>query len=149
MDEPTKTGQARCRKREAHAAVAGLFGDDAGPAIRTVSVLVPLPSDRPYSYALPNGVEAPPGSIVAVPLGPRTVAGVVWDGPADGVDPKRLRAVSHVFDCPPLRPAMRRFIDWVAAYTLSPPGLVVRMALRSPTVHWKRCPQDRHRVSGA
>ena len=133
MDEPAKTGQTRYRRQAAHSAIASLFGEDAEPAVRTVSVLVPVPSDRPYSYALPDGVEAPPGSIVAVPLGPRTVAGVVWDQTADGIDPKRLRAVSHVFDCPPLKPAMRRFIDWVAAYTLSPPGLVVRMALRSPT----------------
>ena len=27
---------------------------------------------------------------------------------------------------------MRRFVDWVAAYTLSPPGMVARMVLRAP-----------------
>ncbi len=27
---------------------------------------------------------------------------------------------------------MRRFIEWVADYTISPPGLVARMALRAP-----------------
>ena len=98
-----------------------------------VPVLVPLPVERAYSYALPEGVKAPPGSIVQVPLGPRQVAGVVWDGPSDGVEAKKLREVTHVFDCPPLKPELRRFIDWVADYTLSPPGLVARMALRAPT----------------
>jgi primosomal protein N' (replication factor Y) len=29
-----------------------------------------------------------------------------------------------------MRPALRRFVDWVAAYTLSPPGEVMAMALR-------------------
>ncbi len=37
-----------------------------------------------------------------------------------------------MFDCPPLTADMRAFIDWVAAYTVSPPGLVARMALRAP-----------------
>ncbi|WP_425354581.1 primosomal protein N' [Jiella sonneratiae] len=97
-----------------------------------VPVLVPLPSDRPYSYTVPEGMSVRPGSIVQVPLGPRQVAGVVWDGPTDGVEAKKLRPITHVFDCPPLDETMRRFVDWVAEYTLSPPGLVVRMALRAP-----------------
>ncbi|RFC65105.1 primosomal protein N' [Fulvimarina endophytica] len=101
---------------------------------RTVPVLVPLPVDRPYSYAVPEGMEAEPGSIVQVPLGPRQVAGIVWET-ADGddrVDPKKLRPLTQVFDCPPIAEDMRRFIDWVADYTLTPPGLVARMALRAP-----------------
>ena len=97
-----------------------------------VPVLVPLPADRPYSYTVPEGMSVRPGSIVQVPLGPRQVAGVVWDGPTDAVDTKKLRPIIHVFDCPPLDETMRRFVDWVADYTLSPPGLVVRMALRAP-----------------
>ncbi|HEX2017844.1 MAG TPA: primosomal protein N' [Aurantimonas sp.] len=101
-------------------------------SIRTVPVLVPLPAERPYSYAVPEGMAVVPGSIVQVPLGPRQVAGVVWDGDTDTVDPKKLRAITKVFDCPPLDGTMRRFVDWVADYTLSPPGLVVRMALRAP-----------------
>src|SRR6201982_4200378 len=31
---------------------------------------------------------------------------------------------------PPLKPELRKFIDWVSAYTLSPRGMVLRMALR-------------------
>jgi primosomal protein N' (replication factor Y) len=91
-----------------------------------------MPAERAYSYALPEGVEAGPGQIVQVPLGPRLVAGIVWDGEADKVNPDKLREITQVFDCPPVNAPMRRFIDWVAAYTLSPPGLVARMALRAP-----------------
>ncbi|KQT47654.1 primosomal protein N' [Aureimonas sp. Leaf454] len=97
-----------------------------------VPVLVPLPTARPYSYAVPDGMDVAPGSIVQVPLGPRQVAGIVWDGATDGVDPKKLRPITHAFDCPIIDEGMRRFIDWVADYTLSPPGLVARMALRAP-----------------
>ena len=108
-----------------------LFGEKLFP--RTVPVLVPVPTPVAYSYSVPEGVAVEPGSIVKVPLGPRLVAGVVWDGADDGkVDPKKLRPIEKVFDCPPLSKEMRDFIDWVAAYTLTPPGLVARMALRAP-----------------
>lgn len=98
----------------------------------SVPVLVPTPLDRAFSYAVPQGQHVAPGQIVQIPLGPRKVAGVVWDGEADQVDPKKLRPIEVVFDCPPLDKSMRTFIDWVSRYTLSPPGYVARMALRAP-----------------
>ena len=107
-----------------------LLFEEAKP--RSVPVLVPMPVDRPFTYAVPDGVEVEPGSIVQVPLGPRKVIGVVWDGETDQVDAKKLKAISEVFDCPPLTQSMRKFIDWIANYTISPPGLVARMALRAP-----------------
>ncbi|MEF2072096.1 primosomal protein N' [Consotaella aegiceratis] len=110
-----------------------LFEDNAAEqAPAAVPVMVPLPVDRAYSYSVPEGMAVRPGAIVQVPLGPRQVAGIVWDGECDAVDPKKLRPITHVFDCPPLDASMRRFVDWVADYTLSPPGLVARMALRAP-----------------
>ncbi|KQY34464.1 primosomal protein N' [Rhizobium sp. Root483D2] len=102
-------------------------------ARRVVPVLVPMPAPKPYSYAVPEGMAVEPGSIVQVPLGPRQVLGVVWDGIDDGsVDPQKLKSITRVFDCPPLTKDMRTFLDWVATYTVSPPGLVARMALRAP-----------------
>ncbi|MBW9066366.1 primosomal protein N' [Rhizobium herbae] len=102
-------------------------------ARRVVPVLVPMPAPKAYSYTVPEGMAVEPGSIVQVPLGPRQVMGVVWDGTDDGgIDPKKLKALTRVFDCPPLGKDMRAFIDWVATYTVSPPGLVARMALRAP-----------------
>ncbi|MGY6710008.1 MAG: primosomal protein N' [Rhizobiaceae bacterium] len=97
-----------------------------------VPVLVPMPAERPYSYAVPAGMAVRPGSIVRVPLGPREVAGIVWDGAGEAVNPKKLRPISQLFDCPPVDEGMRRFVDWVASYTLSPPGMVARMVLRVP-----------------
>lgn len=100
---------------------------------RVVPVLVPMPAPKAYSYAVPDGMAVEPGSIVQVPLGPRLVVGVVWDGLDDGtVDPKKLKEIEKVFDCPPLTRDMRAFLDWVASYTVTPPGLVARMALRAP-----------------
>ncbi|WP_421578017.1 primosomal protein N' [Shinella sp. M31] len=109
-----------------------LFGDRL--FARTVPVMVPVPTPVPYSYTVPEDMAVQPGSIVQVPLGPRLVPGVVWDGGDDGkVDPKKLRPIEKVFDCPPLSKEMRDFLDWVSAYTVTPPGLVARMALRAPT----------------
>jgi primosomal protein N' (replication factor Y) len=101
-------------------------------AVRTAPVLVPMPAERPYSYSVPAGMTVEPGSIVRVPLGPREVAGIVWDGSSDEVDPRKLRPISEVFDCPRIDEATRRFVDWISAYTLSLPGMVARMLLRAP-----------------
>src|SRR5574338_385235 len=45
---------------------------------------------------------------------------------------KRLRPVIQPMPAPPMTESLRRFIDWVAAYTLSPPGAVLRMAMSVP-----------------
>ena len=42
----------------------------------------------------------------------------------------RLKDVEATLDYPPLREELRRFIDWVANYTLASRGMVLRMALR-------------------
>jgi primosomal protein N' (replication factor Y) (superfamily II helicase) len=98
-----------------------------------VPVLVPMPAERPYSYAVPNGMAVRPGSIVRVPLGPREVAGIVWDGPGEAVNPKKLKAdLAGSSTARRSTPDMRRLVDWVANYTLSPPGMVARMVLRVP-----------------
>jgi len=108
-----------------------LFGPRQEPKV--APVMAPLPTLKPYSYVVPEGMHVEPGSIVQVPLGPRQVFGVVWSGePSDKVDPAKLKPITAVFDCPPLTDDMREFIDWSAAYTLSPPGLVAKMALRAP-----------------
>ena len=111
---------------------------DLGDALDTVSVLLPIPALRPYSYAVPQDMVLLPGDFVQVPLGPRKVAAIVWDDDAYGsandkpVDPKKLRPVEHRFDCPRLPSEMRRFVDWVAHYTVSSPGMVLRSILRAP-----------------
>ncbi|UCI08461.1 primosomal protein N' [Mesorhizobium sp. B1-1-8] len=102
------------------------------PFVAAAPVLVPMPAERPYTYAVPPGMRVVPGSIVRVPLGPRQVAAIVWDGAVETVDARKLRAIEEVFDCPPIDRAMRRFVDWIAQYTLSAPGMVARMLLRAP-----------------
>ncbi len=97
-----------------------------------VDVLVPVALDHTYSYRVPSELELKPGDIVAVPLGAREVVGVVW---ADDITIRpglhnRMKDVELKLDYPPVKPELRKFVDWVAEYTLSPRGMVLRMCLR-------------------
>ncbi|MBB3896864.1 primosomal protein N' [Roseococcus suduntuyensis] len=101
---------------------------------RRIRVLLPLPLAEAYDYWLPADVPAGPGSFVEVPLGGRTTLGVVWeDAPEGGVAEGRLRDVIALKPAPPMHKPLREFVDWVAAYTLSPAGAVLRMAMAAPS----------------
>ena len=129
---------ASSRKMSADGADFTLDGG-AAPRVRAagrrVSVLLPLPLTTAYDYRLPPDVPAGPGSFVEVPLGGRVALGVVWDPPEnpDAVAESRLREVLAVKPAPPMTASLRRFIDWVAHYTLAPPGAVLRMAMSAPS----------------
>jgi primosomal protein N' (replication factor Y) len=97
-----------------------------------VRVLLPLPLPAALDYRVPPCGTAPePGRFVRVTLGPRQLIGVVWEGEPDDVAPERLKPITEVLPAPALPAELRRFIDRVAAYTLSPPGMVLSMAMRS------------------
>jgi primosomal protein N' (replication factor Y) len=77
-------------------------------------------------------VELKVGDVVCVPLGPREVVAVVWAENANP-DPRlhnRLKDVGERLDVPPLKEELRTLVDWVANYTLSARGMVLRMCLR-------------------
>ncbi|MBO9423331.1 primosomal protein N' [Labrenzia sp. R4_1] len=103
------------------------------PKDTIASVLVPVAVPVAYTYKVPAGHSVVPGTIVRVPLGTREVIGAVWDGEPDAaINPNKLKSISHVYDTtPPLDKDLRRFVDWVAGWTLGAPGMVVRMVLRS------------------
>ena len=99
---------------------------------RIVDVLVPVALDRAYSYRVPRGLDLKPGDVVSVPLGAREVTAVVW-AENHNPDPRlhnRLKDISEQIEVPPLRGELRTLVDWVANYTLSPRGMVLRMTLR-------------------
>lgn len=114
-----------------------------------VPVLVPVPAARPYSYVVAKDDEVVPGSIVRVPLGPRTVMGIVWDGEPDGdIDTKKLRTIQQVYDGPPINQDIRHFIDWVARYTMTSPGLIARMVTPTSTTMEPDKPLNGVRATG-
>jgi len=124
------------KRRAAHPAAgkaapqAGAGSIAADEAAALVAVIVPVPQAEAYSYAAPAAL--PPGTLVRVPLGRRLVAGVVSAGrpqrPASG----RVRPLDKIFACPPLKPELLRFCRFVADYTMTSIGAVMRMVLAAP-----------------
>ena len=100
---------------------------DATPGSVVADVLVPVAVDTAYSYRAPLSLNLEPGACVSVPLGTRRATGVVWAVKPGGGD--NLKSVAGLRDWPPLRQPLRDFIDWVARWTLSPRGMVLRMAI--------------------
>src|SRR6185312_15752134 len=96
-----------------------------------VGVLLPLPLAGAYDYKLPAGLNAGRGALVAAPLGNREVLGVVWGAAEGTVGDNRLKIAEPLEGAPSLPPKLCDFIDWVADYTLNPPGAILAMALRS------------------
>jgi len=105
-----------------------------------VPVLLPLPLDGAFDYAIPAAddvadiADLKPGDVVEVPFGPRSVIGVVWDEPpAKRADPKRLKTIQRRLQAPRLPSPLLQLIKHVAATTLHPLGNALRLALASPS----------------
>ncbi|NVE94274.1 primosomal protein N' [Altererythrobacter lutimaris] len=85
-------------------------------------------------YRVPDGVAAPPGSVVIAPLGPRQITGIAWEPeklPAKEVPAAKLRPILEVLPVPPLSAPLRRLIEWTADYYLAPLSAVARMVISS------------------
>lgn len=97
-----------------------------------VSVLLPLPLAGAYDYRVPDEMAVAEGDFVSVPLGARQARGVVWGAGAGDIDEARLKDITARLDSPPLPAVSCRFVEWVAAYTLSSLGPVLKMAMSVP-----------------
>lgn len=111
--------------------LAEVTGTEKDPA-RTVAVLTTAPVERPYDYAVGQGMDLSVGDYVIAPMGKTLVPGVVLGEGAGDVSPLRLKTIRSRFDLPPLPSVHRAFVDRVAAYTLSPVGAVLKMVLPVP-----------------
>ncbi|MBL8302307.1 MAG: primosomal protein N', partial [Ideonella sp.] len=99
----------------------------ADPASRvTVAVEAPQHSGIGATLDYLASRPVPPGTLVRVPLGPRSVPGIVWeaDGPGEAVPGDAagstgpvLRAIeAELSSLPPLAAAWRRLVGFAAAY---------------------------------
>ncbi len=95
-----------------------------------VKVLLPRAFDRPFDYKLKDDQQVRPGQYVHVPLGSKSLWGVVWSTDDEaGVDVKKLKYINEVSTQPPMPDSMMHFIEWVADYTMSPRGNVLAMTM--------------------
>ncbi|MCP5411797.1 MAG: primosomal protein N' [Alphaproteobacteria bacterium] len=119
----------------------GFLDAPALPQKQVMGVLLPRPLAGAYDYKLPADSNAGRGLLVSAPLGNRELLGVVW-GPAEGtVGDNRLKTAEPLAGDPALPPRLCDFIDWVADYTLNPPGAILAMALRSRTAFEPEVPR--------
>lgn len=95
-------------------------------------ILFTLPLPEPFDYTVPEGMALEPGSYVAAPVGPYDRLGMVVEVvPEQPGTNRKLKAVSAVYDVPPMSGPMRDFLSWVTRYTVSHPGTILSMALRA------------------
>lgn len=107
--------------------------NDASASATIVDVMIPVAVDTAYSYRAPPGLALAPGDFVTVPLGPRETLGVVWSvETASSGRGTNLKQVIAKLDWPPLAKPLREFMDWLARWTLTPRGMVLRMGIRAP-----------------
>lgn len=103
-----------------------------------VQVAVPVPVEASgrqgtYDYRVASGQNIRPGSYVSVRFGKQRKYGVVWgEGGESGLPARKIKPIDQVLDLPPMPKTMRQFISWVADYTMSPLGSVLKMALSAP-----------------
>ena len=112
--------------------LSALEPDAPARALAKVPVLLPVALDQTYDYLLGDAKGLEPGAFVLVPFGPQVRLGVVWDrsvGPERKVDPKKLKTITEALDVPRLLEPSMRFAEWVAKYTLSELGMVLRMMM--------------------
>ncbi|MCF8474697.1 MAG: primosomal protein N' [Emcibacter sp.] len=105
-----------------------------------IQVLLPIPLSGPFDYLVASDVidqnrgPLTKGDFVSVPLRGRILQGVVWDMSPEENDIAldKLKFIQGRLDLPALPLSLLGFIDWVASYTLSPLGAVLKMAMSVP-----------------
>ena len=99
-----------------------------------IAVVTTEPFARFLDYLAPEG-GCKIGSFLILPLGKRKVIGVVW-GPGDGqYDHSKLRHAISVIDAPPMSFSMRKFLEAVSDYTITPLNLILRLCTRVPDLN--------------
>lgn len=105
----------------------------------------------PLDYRVPKGMAVEYGSVVVAPLGPRQVTGIVWEEqhlPANSVPDEKLRPLLAALDVPPIRPELRRLIEWTADYYIAPMAAVARMVISSGGALQGPATTTEYRLSG-
>lgn len=100
-------------------------------ADRLISVAVPVPALGLLTYSVPPAMPVPAtGARVVVPVGPRTLTGVVLGTAAAADTAFTIRPIKSVVDDEAFVPAdVVRLTEWVSDYYLAGPGATLAAAL--------------------
>lgn len=113
-----------------------------GAAVDVVVAVPRLELDRPFTYLLPEGVEAPVGTLVSVPFHGRTLRGWVV-GPAAEIPSRVLRVRKVLSRVPVFRTEDLELYRWVGDRYISPLAAVIERA------HPPRVASEEDAVGGA
>jgi primosomal protein N' (replication factor Y) len=96
-----------------------------------VSVAVPVPTLGLLTYSVPLDLPMPAaGARVIVPMGPRTVTGVVMGEAAAADTAYTIKAIAQILDAAAFLPAdVVELTEWVSDYYLAGPGATLAAAL--------------------
>ncbi|QGT16569.1 primosomal protein N' [Wolbachia pipientis] len=94
---------------------------------KTVDVLLPLPIDQLFSYAIEENTEILLGDYVVVPFGKKRLIGIVWK--YSDKSNRELKFIEQKIDLPNIRPKLIAFAEWVAQYNLIPIGMLAKVIM--------------------
>lgn len=95
--------------------------------MKVIKVLLPLNVPEPFDYI--SDLELAPGDFVTVPFRGKSKTGVVWGSGQNDVDDFKIKRIEEKLDIPPLKAELRKFVDWVANYNITPIGNVLKMCV--------------------
>jgi primosomal protein N' (replication factor Y) len=103
-----------------------------------VNILLPVPMPQCFTYKTfaqekisAENIAPTLGSFVSVPFGKNLLWGVVWElkvNPDEKIK-NSIKEIAAIVDIPPMSEQTRAFIEWVANYTISPPGMILKQAI--------------------
>ncbi|TNK94065.1 primosomal protein N' [Wolbachia endosymbiont of Leptopilina clavipes] len=94
---------------------------------KTVDVLLPLPIDQLFSYAVEEDTEVSIGDYVVVPFGRKRLIGIVWR--ESSKSDRELKFIEQKVDLPSIRPKLIEFAEWVAQYNVIPIGILAKVIM--------------------
>ncbi|BET36733.1 primosomal protein N' [Wolbachia pipientis] len=94
---------------------------------KTVDVLLPLPIDQLFSYAVEEDTEVSIGDYVVVPFGRKRLIGIVWK--YSGKSDRELKCIEQKIELPSIRPKLIEFAEWVAQYNVIPIGMLAKVIM--------------------
>ncbi len=94
---------------------------------RTVNVLLPLPIDQLFSYAVKENTDVSVGDYVVVPFGKKRLIGIVWK--CGNKNDQELKFIEQKINLPNIRLKLIAFAEWVAQYNVIPIGMLAKVIM--------------------
>ncbi len=99
-----------------------------------VQVLIPTALNQTFTYECSDKIAL--GQVVFIPFRNKTEVGVIWDvAPSDYTGAAKSIEIVTDYTLPE---SLKPFVEWVADYTMTPRGLILKMVLALPLAEFKK-----------